>query len=227
MIAKDDPAHHEQRALVARRFTPKAVQRLEAAIDATVARPRRRVHRPRRARGRRRARRTVPGAAHRAPPRLRRGPRAVGALVVGAAHAHRPARGRPERDDGHDDGDPRVRHRARTARRGPAARHRATTSCRSGPTPSSAAARWIRRCSCKRPDCSSRAAPRRRAPSSRVGCTNWRAIPTRGRRWRPTRRDPGRGRGAHPLGDAAQQHVPHRDARRRRSPAPPCATATA
>jgi cytochrome P450 family 142 subfamily A polypeptide 1 len=27
MIAKDDPAHHEQRALVARRFTPKAVQR--------------------------------------------------------------------------------------------------------------------------------------------------------------------------------------------------------
>src|SRR3954471_9856905 len=36
MIAKDDPAHHEQRALVARRFTPKAVARLEAAIDATV-----------------------------------------------------------------------------------------------------------------------------------------------------------------------------------------------
>ena len=29
-----------------------------------------------------------------------------------------------------------------------------------------------------------------------------------------TRRDPGRGRGDHPLGDAAQQHVPHRDARR-------------
>src|SRR6202008_2532621 len=27
MIAKDDPAHHDQRALVARRFTPKAVQR--------------------------------------------------------------------------------------------------------------------------------------------------------------------------------------------------------
>ncbi len=36
MISKDDPAHHEQRALVARRFTPKAVHRLEAAIDATV-----------------------------------------------------------------------------------------------------------------------------------------------------------------------------------------------
>lgn len=36
MIAKDDPAHHEQRALVSRRFTPKAVQRLERAIDATV-----------------------------------------------------------------------------------------------------------------------------------------------------------------------------------------------
>jgi cytochrome P450 family 142 subfamily A polypeptide 1 len=36
MIAKDDPAHHEQRALVARRFTPKAVQRLQAAITATV-----------------------------------------------------------------------------------------------------------------------------------------------------------------------------------------------
>jgi cytochrome P450 family 142 subfamily A polypeptide 1 len=36
MIAKDDPAHHAQRALVARRFTPKAVQRLEAAITATV-----------------------------------------------------------------------------------------------------------------------------------------------------------------------------------------------
>ena len=37
MIAKDDPVHREQRALVASRFTPKAVQRLETAIDATVA----------------------------------------------------------------------------------------------------------------------------------------------------------------------------------------------
>ena len=36
MIAKDDPAHHAQRELVARRFTPKAVQRLESAIDAAV-----------------------------------------------------------------------------------------------------------------------------------------------------------------------------------------------
>ncbi len=36
MIAKDDPEHHEQRALVSRRFTPKAVHRLEAAIGATV-----------------------------------------------------------------------------------------------------------------------------------------------------------------------------------------------
>jgi cholest-4-en-3-one 26-monooxygenase len=36
MIAKDDPAHHEQRALVSRRFTPTAVRRLERAIDATV-----------------------------------------------------------------------------------------------------------------------------------------------------------------------------------------------
>src|SRR6478735_7337539 len=36
MIAKDDPAHHEQRALVSRRFTPTAVKRLERAIDATA-----------------------------------------------------------------------------------------------------------------------------------------------------------------------------------------------
>jgi cytochrome P450 family 142 subfamily A polypeptide 1 len=36
MIAKDDPAHHEQRALVSSGFTPKAVQRLERAIDAAV-----------------------------------------------------------------------------------------------------------------------------------------------------------------------------------------------
>jgi cytochrome P450 family 142 subfamily A polypeptide 1 len=36
MIAKDDPAHHAQRALVARRFTPKAVQRLEPVIGAVV-----------------------------------------------------------------------------------------------------------------------------------------------------------------------------------------------
>jgi cytochrome P450 family 142 subfamily A polypeptide 1 len=36
MIAKDDPAHHDQRALVARRFTPKAVQRLEPVITAVV-----------------------------------------------------------------------------------------------------------------------------------------------------------------------------------------------
>src|SRR4029077_9306797 len=36
MIAKDDPAHHEQRALVAREFTPKAVQRLERTIDGTA-----------------------------------------------------------------------------------------------------------------------------------------------------------------------------------------------
>ena len=36
MIAKDDPAHHEQRALVARRFTPKAVQRLEPVIAAVI-----------------------------------------------------------------------------------------------------------------------------------------------------------------------------------------------
>jgi len=36
MIAKDDPAHHDQRALVSRRFTPSAVQRLESAIEATV-----------------------------------------------------------------------------------------------------------------------------------------------------------------------------------------------
>ncbi|MGH8979086.1 MAG: cytochrome P450 [Acidimicrobiia bacterium] len=33
MIAKDDPVHHEQRSLVARRFTPKAVQQLEPLID--------------------------------------------------------------------------------------------------------------------------------------------------------------------------------------------------
>ncbi len=37
MIAKDDPAHHAQRALVARQFTPKAVQRLEPVIDRVVA----------------------------------------------------------------------------------------------------------------------------------------------------------------------------------------------
>ncbi|HEY3831409.1 MAG TPA: cytochrome P450 [Acidimicrobiia bacterium] len=36
MIAKDDPAHHDQRALVARTFTPKAVLRLEAEIKALV-----------------------------------------------------------------------------------------------------------------------------------------------------------------------------------------------
>jgi len=36
MIAKDDPAHHEQRALVARDFTPKAVQRLEPVIGRVV-----------------------------------------------------------------------------------------------------------------------------------------------------------------------------------------------
>jgi cytochrome P450 family 142 subfamily A polypeptide 1 len=36
MIAKDDPAHHEQRALVSRRFTPKAVQRLQEVITATA-----------------------------------------------------------------------------------------------------------------------------------------------------------------------------------------------
>jgi cytochrome P450 family 142 subfamily A polypeptide 1 len=36
MIAKDDPAHHEQRNLVARRFTPKAVQRLAPVISAVV-----------------------------------------------------------------------------------------------------------------------------------------------------------------------------------------------
>jgi cytochrome P450 len=36
MIAKDDPAHHEQRALVSSRFTPKAVLRLERTIDAAV-----------------------------------------------------------------------------------------------------------------------------------------------------------------------------------------------
>jgi cholest-4-en-3-one 26-monooxygenase len=36
MIAKDDPVHREQRGLVARGFTPKAVQRLERAIDAAT-----------------------------------------------------------------------------------------------------------------------------------------------------------------------------------------------
>ena len=36
MIAKDDPEHHAQRTLVARQFTPKAVQRLGAEIDAIV-----------------------------------------------------------------------------------------------------------------------------------------------------------------------------------------------
>src|SRR4051812_17483255 len=36
MIAKDDPAHHAQRALVSRRFTPKAVQRLESEIRTVV-----------------------------------------------------------------------------------------------------------------------------------------------------------------------------------------------
>ncbi len=36
MIAKDDPAHHEQRALVARRFTPKAVLRLEPVISEVI-----------------------------------------------------------------------------------------------------------------------------------------------------------------------------------------------
>jgi cytochrome P450 family 142 subfamily A polypeptide 1 len=37
MIAQDDPRHHEQRALVARRFTPKAVRTHEAWITDTVA----------------------------------------------------------------------------------------------------------------------------------------------------------------------------------------------
>ena len=37
MIAQDDPRHHEQRALVSRRFTPKAVRDHEAWITATVA----------------------------------------------------------------------------------------------------------------------------------------------------------------------------------------------
>jgi cytochrome P450 family 142 subfamily A polypeptide 1 len=36
MIAKDDPAHREQRSLVSSGFTPKAVQRLERSIDAVV-----------------------------------------------------------------------------------------------------------------------------------------------------------------------------------------------
>ena len=36
MIAKDDPAHYAQRTLVARRFTPKAVQRLEPVIGRIV-----------------------------------------------------------------------------------------------------------------------------------------------------------------------------------------------
>jgi len=36
MIAKDDPAHHAQRVLVARNFTPKAVQRLEPVIGTVV-----------------------------------------------------------------------------------------------------------------------------------------------------------------------------------------------
>jgi len=36
MIAKDDPAHHDQRSLVARRFTPKAVQRLQPVIAAVA-----------------------------------------------------------------------------------------------------------------------------------------------------------------------------------------------
>ena len=36
MIAKDDPAHHDQRSLVARRFTPKAVQRFEPVIVDVV-----------------------------------------------------------------------------------------------------------------------------------------------------------------------------------------------
>jgi cytochrome P450 family 142 subfamily A polypeptide 1 len=37
MIAKDDPVHREQRALVASRFTPKGIQRLEAVIESTIA----------------------------------------------------------------------------------------------------------------------------------------------------------------------------------------------
>jgi cytochrome P450 family 142 subfamily A polypeptide 1 len=36
MIAKDDPAHHAQRSLVARRFTPKAVQRLAPVIGDVI-----------------------------------------------------------------------------------------------------------------------------------------------------------------------------------------------
>jgi cholest-4-en-3-one 26-monooxygenase len=38
MIAQDDPGHAEQRAVIARRFTPKAVHRHEAWIRETVAR---------------------------------------------------------------------------------------------------------------------------------------------------------------------------------------------
>jgi cytochrome P450 family 142 subfamily A polypeptide 1 len=36
MISKDDPRHHAQRSLVARRFTPKAVQRLEPVIAEVI-----------------------------------------------------------------------------------------------------------------------------------------------------------------------------------------------
>ena len=173
MIAKDDPAHHDQRALVARRFTPKAVQRLEPVIDAVVddlvdafvGRGEMEV---------------VDDLAAPFPARLT-------AHLLGFGEEHAPAvRSWSERlmridgiaddqvaDDGHDDARSGVRGRARAARRGPARRAAATISF----------SIWANARARRLPDravghgagdraCSSRAAPRRRARSSHAGSSS-------------------------------------------------------
>ena len=172
MIAKDDPAHHEQRALVARRFTPKAVQRLEPVIGAVIDDLVDGFVGTRRARRRRRPRRAVPRASDRASDRLRRGALARGALVVRAADAHRRHPRRRDADDGHGGRDHGVRELLGPLAEDRRARAAATIWSRSGRTASSAVARWSSRSWCRRRACSSRAVRRRRARLSRAGSSN-------------------------------------------------------
>ena len=192
MIALDDPAHAAQRALVSRRFTPRAVRELAPQAEQVLAE-------------------LVDGFLDRGEMEVVDDlaaplPARLTAHLLGFPDERAPdLRSWSERlmrvDRTADDPQAQagfvtaIMEFARCSTSGAPTPAGTTTCSTCGPGPSSAAAPWARRRSCRRPACSSPAAPRPRGRSSPAASSPWPTTPTSGRRWRPTRRSsPGRSR---------------------------------
>ena len=142
MISKDDPAHTEQRRLIADRFTPRAVAALEDDVRGIVTGALAMVELGRPVRGRRHDRGPHPGDAHLPADRVARRALAGGGELVGTPDAHRHHRTRTPTSC-RTPSVPSTRSAALTDHHGRRsdARARPTTCCRGGRTGRSAGCR--------------------------------------------------------------------------------------